>query len=187
MPNPKDQAATQLANILAQTGGTVEQHATEVRDAGLDKHRAILNHFKATLGLTYGNANLLAHVVREHLAGGPKAETDLLDAQYAKGKAPLRPICDALLDHARTLGPDVTVVIQKTAVSLRRKKQFAVVKAPSRARVELGLNLGKGTPPPHERVSLAKGMCTHKSNVTALDQVDDTLKSWMRQAYERAG
>ena len=81
----------------------------------------------------------------------------------------------------------MTVVVQKTAVSLRRKKQFAVVRAPSRTRVELGLNLGRGTPPPSDRVSLAKGMCTHKTNVTALDQVDDSLGGWLQQAYDRAG
>lgn len=187
MPDPKAQAATQLANIFAATGGSLEQHAQEVSDAGLTKHRAILNHFKATLGLTYGNANLLAHVVREHLAGGPATETDLLDAQYQKGKAALRPISEAILTHARALGSDVTVVVQKTAVSLRRKKQFAVVRAASSKRVELGLNLGKDTPPPSDRVTPATGMCTHRSNVTALDQVDAALVGWLQQAYDRAG
>lgn len=187
MSDPATQAATQLANILAATGGTVEQHAQEVRDAGLEKHRAILNHFKATLGLTYGNANRLAHEVRTLLAGGPADETDLLAAQYAKGKAALRPIYDAVLAQAQALGDDVTVVVQKTAVSLRRSKQFAVVRAPSSKRVEVGLNLGRDTPPPHDRVVAAKGMCTHKTNVLALDQVDSALASWLRAAYDRAG
>jgi len=187
MPDPKAQAATQLANILASTGGTVASHAAEVKDAGLSKHREILNHFKATLGLTYGNANLLAHTVREALAGGPASETDLFDAQYANKKAPLRPIGEALIELGRSLGDDVSVVIQKTAVSLRRKKQFAVVKAPSSKRVELGLNLDKTADPPHARVTATKGMCSHKSNLTALDQVDADVRAWMRAAYERAG
>jgi len=29
-------------------------------------------------------------------------------------------------------------------------------------------------------------MCTHKVGVTGLDQVDDEMTSWLREAYERA-
>jgi predicted transport protein len=83
------------------------------------------------------------------------------------------------------MGPDAQEVVQKTAVAFRRKKNFLVVTAPSAKRVELGLNLD--ATPPGDRVVAAKGMCTHKVVVTALEEVDADLEGWIRAAYERAG
>ena len=70
---------------------------------------------------------------------------------------------------------------KKTGVSLRRHKQFAVIEAPSSTRVQLGINLRDAEPT--ERLRLAGGMCTHRVDVRSLDEVDDELVSWMREAY----
>lgn len=73
---------------------------------------------------------------------------------------------------------------KKTGVSLRRRKQFALVEAPSTTRLQLGLNL-RGVPPT-DRLRLAGGMCTHRVDVRSLDEVDDQLVGWLREAYELA-
>lgn len=184
MTDPTAMAAQQLANIQDSTGRTVAEFATEVQAAGLEKHGAIVSHFKFQHGLTHGNANALAHAVREQLAGGRVSDEELLDNQYSGAKAPLRPIMEAITHRAQSLGDDVTVVVQKTGVSLRRAKQFALVQAPSSKRVQLGLNLD--STPPGGRVEETSGMCTHKANVTSLDQVDDEVESWLSAAYDRA-
>lgn len=185
MANPEQQAATQLANIEAATGLTPAAVAELVREAGIDKHGQIMTLLKTEYGLTHGNANLLATLARERLAGGPASNGDLLAAQYAKGKAALRPILDEIVAMAQGLGDDVEVVIQKTAVSLRRRKQFAVVRAASASRVELGLNLPET--PPDERIQPTTGMCNHRVDVPDLDAVDDAVATWLSQAYEHAG
>jgi len=185
MPDPKQQAAKQLANVLETTGQTMAQHAAEIRKAKLDKHAAIVAHFKTAHGLGHGHANLLAHVVREALAGGPADAGDLLEAQYAGKKAALRPIYEELAAIARGMGSDVSVVIQKTGVSFRRRKQFALVQAPSATRIRLGLHLPKT--PKSPRVEEAKGMCSHTVDIDDPDAVDDQVTSWIRASYEAAG
>jgi hypothetical protein len=163
---------------------TVNDFTAAVRDAGLERHGEILAYLKRDLGLSHGNANLIAHVVREEMAGGPPPPGDLLDAQYAGAKAALRPIYDALVATAAELGSDVEIVVQKTGVSLRRRKQFAVVQAASARRVQLGLNLP--ATPADERVKEVSGMCSHRVDLTALEEVDVSVRAWISEAYAAA-
>ncbi|GAB4559286.1 MAG: hypothetical protein Tsb0020_04970 [Haliangiales bacterium] len=179
------QAATQLNNIETATGVKLAAFTKRISDEGLEKHGKIVAFLKATYGLTHGNANLLAHLVRERLAGGPAPADDLLAAQYSGGKAALRPIYEQLAALCQSLGDDVERVVQKTGVSFRRKKQFALVQAPSSKRIQLGVNLDED--PDDERVVPMKGMCSHKLNITDLDAIDDSLASVLRAAYKRAG
>lgn len=37
--------------------------------------------------------------------------------------------------------------------------------------------------PPTDRLKLAGGMCTHRVDVTSIDEVDDELLGWLREAY----
>jgi hypothetical protein len=184
MTNPDAAAATQIKNIEQSTGRTVAQWADMVGKTGLTKHGEILGYLKSDHGLTHGNANALAHKIRELRAGGPDSAGELLEAQYAGAKSALRPIYDELVLAAQALGGDVTVSIKKTGVSLRRTKQFALVEAPSAKRVELGLNLRGETPT--QRLREAGGMCTHKVAIADVSEVDDEVVAWLRGAYERA-
>ena len=110
MPDPAAATSSQLRNIERSTGRTMADFAAAVAAAGVDGHAKIVAFLKAEFGLSYGNANAVAHVVREMAAGGPTPATDLLDAQYAGPKAALRPIYDRLRSLADSLGPDVEVV-----------------------------------------------------------------------------
>jgi hypothetical protein len=185
MPDPQAATATQLRNIERDTGRTIGQWADEIAAAGLTKHGEIVAYLKRDHGLTHGNANALAHQARQRRAGGPASEEQLLDAQYAGGKAPLRPIYDEVVLLAQALGGDVEAVVKKTAVSLRRAKQFAVVEARSAKRVRLGLNL-RGVEPT-ARLAATTGMCTHAVDLTDIDDVDDEVASWLQAAYQQAG
>lgn len=99
-------------------------------------------------------------------------------------KAALRPICDRLLAEAEALGADVEVAPKKTGVSLRRSKQFALVEAPSAKRIQLGLNL-RGVAAT-ERLRSMNGMCTHRVDLTSVNDVDDEVQGWLRAAYDLA-
>ena len=178
------QRQTQLDNITAASGVSVAEFTTAVRASGLERHGEILAYLKRDFGLSHGNANLIAHVVREELAGGPPAPEDLLDAQYAGSKSALRPIYDALVATATTLGSDVEIIVQKTGVSLRRRKQFAVVQAASSKRVQLGLNLP--ATPQDSRVKKVSGMCSHRVDLTSPEDVDGSVRTWLGEAYEAA-
>jgi hypothetical protein len=179
------QRQTQLDNIQAASGISVAEFGQAVQRAELERHGEIVAFLKREYGLTHGNANLIAHVVREELAGGPAAPGDLLEAQYAGAKSGLRPIYDALLATAEGLGADVDVVVQKTGGSFRRRKQFAVVQAGSAKRVQVGLNLP--ATPSDQRVKAVSGMCSHRVDLTALEDLDDAVRGWISEAYVAAG
>lgn len=164
---------------------TVADFARAISQAGLEKHGQMVSFLKQELGLTHGNANLVAHTVRERAAGGPPSDEALLDAQYAAGKAALRPIHDRLVEIGWALGSDVDVVVQKSGVSLRRAKQFALIQAPSAKRVQLGLNLA--ATPEGDRVQAASGMCSHRLDLSAIEEVDDEVAHWLGEAYGIAG
>jgi hypothetical protein len=185
MTTPEEATATQLRNIEESTGRTVKEWSALIDKAGITKHTEIVAWLKSTHGLTHGNANLLARKAREAADGAPAGDGDLLAAQYAGAKQALRPIYDTVVSAAQGLGADVTVVVQKTGVSLRRKKQFGLVQAPSAKRVDLGLNLGDT--PPTDRLQSASGMCTHRVVLTSTSEVDKQVVAWLRDAYGRAG
>lgn len=178
-----DQAhETQLRNIESATQASREQwfaRIAERRDAGL-KHGQIVQWLKAEFGLTYGNANALVHA--EAKQGAP--DVDLVQDQYAGGKARLKPIYDRLVAEADALGDDVKVAPKKASVSLRRSRQFAVITPASTQRIDLGLNLrGEESA---GRLETATGMCTHRVRITSMEDIDEDVVGWLRAAYERA-
>ncbi|MBK8468876.1 MAG: DUF5655 domain-containing protein [Candidatus Phosphoribacter sp.] len=184
MTHPEQASHTQLRNIERDTGRSVAEWGDIVRSAGLERHGQILAFLKAEHSLTHGNANALALAVRA-LEAGPVGDEDLLAQQYAGPKAALRPTYEEIVTIAQGLGDDVVVSVKKTGVSLRRRKQFALVEAPSSRRVRLGLNL-TGTPPT-ERLRARTGMCTHAVDIADPDDVDDEVATWLHQAYQQAG
>lgn len=177
-------AATQtmIDNMPAKTGHSLDDWFAVVDDTGLTKHGQILAHLKAAHGVSHGFANLIA--LRYLSRGTAASGDDLIDAQYAGRKTALRPLFDRLVAEATSLGSDVEVAPKKTAVSLRRHKQFALVEAPSATRLALGLNLRDAVPT--ARLREAGGMCTHRVDVSSADEIDDELVGWMRAAYEIA-
>ncbi|MBA2724480.1 MAG: DUF4287 domain-containing protein [Actinobacteria bacterium] len=170
-------------NLEAKTGRSMSSWIETVLASGKVKHGEMIAYLKEEHGLTHGYANLVAHTARQQAAGGPVAEADLVAAQYA-GKEHLRPIYEALIRAISAFGGDVGLAPKKAGVSLRRRKQFALIEPTTKTRIDIGINL-KGTPPTN-RLKAAGGMCTHKVGVTNLEQVDDELVGWLRAAYEQA-
>ncbi len=75
---------------------------------------------------------------------------------------------------------------KKTYVSLRRKKQFAMIGPATQTRIDVGLN-AKGLEPSDRLISLPAGqMCQYKVQVTDVNDVDEELVSWIRAAFKAA-
>lgn len=174
---------TMIDNVPSKTGRPLDEWFAVLDTAGLGKHGEAMTLLKSEHGVSHGFANLIVRMHRDRAAGSPTS-VDLIEAQYAGAKAPLRSILDRLLEEATGFGADVEVAPKKTGVSLRRSKQFAVVEAPSSKRVQVGLNL-RGAEPT-ERLRAAGGMCTHRVDVTDVAEVDAELLGWLREAYELA-
>lgn len=178
--SPEDQLATMLANIPEKTGKSLSDWIAIIRQSGLEKHGAILKFLKEENGVSHGFANLIASKARE-----TGEEVDLVEAQYSGAKEPLRPLYEEIVAFAQSLGPDVEVAPKKASVSLRRKKQFALVTPATKTRIDLGLAL-KGEEPT-QRLETYNAMCSHRVRLEAIFDFDDEAKSWVKKAYSRSG
>jgi len=177
--------ATQLKNIEARTGKTLDQLIAHVRESGLDKHSEIVSMLKSSLGLGHGDANTIAHSAKE--AGRTSiSPADPLDALYVGPKAALRPVHDSLLTHLHQFGTFETAPKQKY-VSYRRKRQFAMIGPATNTRVEVGLNIKELPSSPRLEKLPAGQMCNFCVKLTDAAQVDSELVAWIKAAYEAAG
>lgn len=175
--------ATMIDNIPARTGRSLDDWFAVLDAANLPQHGKAMALLKGEHGITHGFANLIVTLHRQR--GSEPSSEDLVAAQYAGPKAALRPLCDQLIAAASSFGSDVEVAPKKTSVSLRRAKQFAVIEAPSRTRVALGLNL-RGVEA-SARLLAAGGMCTHRVDLASAEEIDAEVLGWLRAAYDRAG
>lgn len=187
-----DQAReTQLKNIQTKTGKSLAEVTALIQSSGLTKHGEIREMLMRELGLGYGDANSLVHYALQS-DGQSAAEAkeaspdDVLDEIYSGAKADLRPIHDRLMAAINQFG-EFEIVPKKGYVSLRRKKQFAMIGPATKTRVEVGLNSKDLGTAERLVVMPAGSMCHFKVNVTDASQVDAELIAWIKQAYDGAG
>ena len=73
-------------------------------------------------------------------------------------------------------------------MSFDRARQFALVQASTRTRVDLGVRLDDATAT--ERLAAAgsfgSGNITHRVGLTAPEEVDAEVRGWLRAAYDGA-
>ena len=120
---------TQLDNIQKKSGKSFDELAAIVHKSGLTKHGEIRDMLKDKLGLGHGDANALVHAVFQsdgQRAAQGKSTDAVLDEIYSGPKAGQRPIHEALMRHISKFG-ELEIVPKKGYVSLRRKKQFAMI------------------------------------------------------------
>jgi hypothetical protein len=187
-----DQATqTQLDNIQAKTGKSLEELSDLVKSSGLSKHGEIRSMLMSQLGLGYGDANTLVHTVLKsdgERAAQEKSLTpdDVLDEIYSGPKAALRPIHEKLMNGIRQFG-EFEVAPKKGYVSLRRKKQFAMLGPATNTRFELGINHKSLTGDERLLAQPAGSMCNYKVKLTQASEVDETILHWVKQAFDAAG
>ncbi len=182
-----DQIATMEANILAKTGQPVSHWVKLAGAQKLEKHGQIVKYLKSEHGITHGYANLIAHEALQS-AAGHQAEDDLIAAQYAGEKSALKPIYDKLLQAVEKFGSDLEVAPKKTYVSLRRKKQFALIQPSTKARLDVGINLKGKAPVGRLEVSGSfNAMVSHRVKLESAGDANAELIAWLKEAYQAAG
>jgi len=182
--------ATQLANIEKRTGKTQAQLTRIINASGLAKHGELVAMLKQDHGMGHGDANTLVHVVKKSdgasaAAAAGKSGDAVLDDIYTGPKAALRPVHESLMAAIGKLGP-YDIAPKKGYVSLRGKKQFAMIGPATNSQIEVGLNMKgvKGT----ARLVAQKpgGMCQYKVRLGGVGEVDTELITWIKQAYAAA-
>jgi hypothetical protein len=179
---------TQLANIESKTGKSLDELRLVIQSSGLVKHGEIRSFLIEKFSLGYGDAGMLVHFA-QNSDGQSEAEAEnksmeqILDEIYTGAKGGLRPIHERLIVEIEKIG-EFTPVPKKGYISLRRKRQFAMLGPGTKGRFEVGLNLKgiNGT----ERLLAQPGnlMCQFKVFLTSVDEIDPELLEWLREAYQ---
>lgn len=178
---------TMIDNLKKLTGKSLDEWVAIVKSKSFAKHGEMMTYLKGEHGLTHGYANLIAHSSKGTLIDSEQKGEDAVDAQF-KGKENLRPIYEKLIAEIIKFGSDMEIAPKNAYVSLRRKKQFAMLIPATKTRFEIGLNL-KGKPGSGilEEVKAANSMCTHKIKVEDLNKITKEVLDLVREAYESAG
>ncbi len=177
-----------IRNLEEKTGKRFSEWLKIVRQSKLTKHGEVIKMLKEKHGFTHGYANLVAHKAKGSDAGSAsEAGTDLVSQQYA-GKESLKPMYDKLIKQIKAFGEDVELAPKKAYVSIRRKKQFALIQPSTKTRLDIGINL-KGVKPQGklEASGSFNAMCSHRVRVEQAKDLDAKVISWLREAYNTAG
>jgi hypothetical protein len=183
--------ATQIANIQKKTGKSLDELTNLIQSSGLSKHGELRNMLMEKLGLGFGDATNLVHfVLKTDVEIAAKemglSTADVLDDIYSGPKVSLRPIHEKLISSIQQFG-EFEIAPKKGYVSLRRKRQFAMLGPASNTQFELGINV-KNLETDERLVEQPAGsMCNYKVRLTDADQVDEIVVSWVRRAYQAAG
>ena len=189
MATVEEAQQTQVRNIEATYGKSMQQWFEVIAASGKTKHTDVVAMLKSAHGLTHGAAHRVSLLARQAATSPPDVDRgDQADALYSGPKSGLRPIYDALMKAVTAFGDDIELAPKKGYLSLRRRKQFAMIQPSTASRVDVALTL-KGEPPGGRLESAAgfNALFTHRVRVAAPTEVDRQLLGWLKSAYDVAG
>ncbi|WP_296698363.1 DUF4287 domain-containing protein [Algoriphagus sp.] len=183
-----DQAAqTMIENLEKNTGKSLDAWVLIAKKEKLSKHGEIVKFLKSAHGFSHGFANLVAHKTLQSDAGSASGTDELIEKQY-KGKEHFLPLFEELSVEIKKFGNDVEFAPKNAYVSVRRKKQFALLIPATKTRFDIGINL-KGQDPIGilEIDTKSNGMVSHRIVINHEEQYSKELIEWLKKAYEAAG
>jgi len=188
MSTPDAGIESQLRNIEATYGKSRDEWYEIIRATGLTKHNDVVSLLKTEHGLKHGAAHRLSLTARASETGRPPSATDAVAELYGEKRAALRPIHEAVIAALVGFGGDFEQVPKRRYISLRRKKQFAMIQPSTATRVDLGLILPDVNPGPRlESAEKFNPLFTHRVRLESKGDIDKELVRWLRTAYDRAG
>lgn len=175
---------TMIDNMPEKTGKPLEEWLKILKGKSFSKHSEAVKFLKSEHGLTHGFANTIVHLSKEDETG---KDDDPLSQQY-KGKENLKPIYDELKKHIESFGADIEFAPKKAYMSVRRKKQFAIIQPSTKKRLDLGLNIkGKAPSDKLEASGSFNAMCSHRIRLESKEDIDRKVIGWIKEAYDQAG
>ena len=173
---------TMISNMPDKTGKSLQEWHSILKKKGFTKHSEAVNFLKKEYQVTHGFANTIVSLSKDEAQN----DEELVRVQY-QGKEALIPMYELLLKTIKGFGNDITITPKKTSVSLIRKRQFALIKPATKSRIDLGLKL-KDVPVNGrlENSGPFGAMCTHRIQLTGVNQIDEEVKGWLHEAYNRS-
>lgn len=183
-----DEKTIFFEKIKEMTGKKESEIRKMYLDSLLEKHSDIRTLFINQLGLSYGFANTLAHYVMKtdgaSLAEG-KTINQVLDEIYSGEKAKFRAVHDIIMKEIEKFG-GFEIIPKKGYVSLKQKKQFAMIGPKTNSRMEIGINIKKVIQNPHFEEQPKGSMCQYVFKLTDINDLSNDLFYWLKEAYEES-
>jgi hypothetical protein len=172
---------TMIANMPEKTGKSLDQWKIILKEKSFSKHSEGVKYLKTEHNVTHGFANTIVSLSKDD-----NNSEDLVELQF-KGKESLFPIYEELISYLKTLGSDVIITPKKGSVSIIRKRQFVLIKPATKTRIDLGFKLkDKPTNNRLENSGPFGTMCTHRVRISELKEIDNELKDWIKEAYNKS-
>ena len=173
---------TMIENMPEKTGKSLDEWKKILKTKSFEKHSEGVKYLKSEYNVTHGFANTIVTLSKED----DNTSEDLVESQY-KGKEDLVPIYEELIKYLKSLGSDVTITPKKGSVSIIRKRQFVLIKPATKSRIDLGFKL-KDKPITNrlENSGPFGTMCTHRVRISKSAEIDNELKRWIIEAYEKS-
>jgi len=183
-----------IAELKQKTGRTLEEWLTHIKKAGPKDEKERRAWLKEEYGLGTNTAWWLAE--RAEGKGEETADPDRyleqaerdVEKMFSGGKAKLRPLYDALLKLGLKTGKEAKACPCQTIVPLYRNHVFAQIKPTTQTRIDMGFALGdtKATGRLIDTGGFAKkDRITHRIPISAMEDIDDEVKHWLKVAYDR--
>jgi len=181
----EDAEKTMIENIPKKTGKSLEEWIDIIKSKGFKKHGEIMKFLKGDHSITHGYANYIAQSALK--ADAPDvSDEDLINDQYS-GKEHFFPLYKTLIERISGFGDDIEIAPKKSYVSLRRSKQFALLKPATKTRFEIGLNIkDQGSEDILQKIEKKNSMCSHNINISSVDDINDDVIKWLKTAYDGA-
>jgi predicted transport protein len=177
--------ATMLEKLKEKTGRSLDEWKTLLSEQKLSKHGEIVKFLKDTHCVSHGYASEIALKALGSDADST-ADTDSLIVNQYTGKEHLKPFYDLLISKIEEFDGEFEIAPKKTYVSLKRKKQFVMLNPASKTRFEIGFNLKGVEPEGKLEAEKPNGICSHKINLSNIDEIDDEVIGWIKMAFDRA-
>ena len=186
--SPSGMGDAVIRNLRNRTGRNLEQWVKVARRSRLTDPKELRKWLKAEHGLGGTTCWIIADATLCKPGDVTPTESEMLDAQFKADKAVLRPVYERLVRAVKKLGTDASVGVRKTQTTFARKHTFAIAKAPTKTRIDLGLRLPGIKPTKRLKITTAfSDNATHCVILTTPGDVDDQLKKWLKAAYAARG
>jgi predicted transport protein len=176
-----------VSGLKDRTGHDLDEWLAMIEQAGLDRldQNAVRRWLRIEHGVPQNSQWAIADAAARAAGWQRPSVDEYVAGQFEGDKAHLRPIYDRLAEAALALGPDVTIEGRATYVPFVRKRQFALVAASTKSRIDLGLRYRQA--PASKRLVPAKslGQVTHRVALSSPDEVDAEVLSLLRAAYDQ--
>lgn len=188
---PQEMAQGVAASMKARTGRSIDEWVSLVAESGLDPldQLAVRRWLKDVHGVPQNSQWAIAFAAAEKAGWTMPSPAEFADALFAGAKAGLRPLHDAIVARAASLGPDAEIQGRGGYTPVVRRTQFVAVGPGPRGTLRVGLRY-RSAVPDDERLSPAKGFAQathwlHLEGGTDPQAAATALEGLLRAAYEQ--